>query len=285
MKFTIDSKTLAFNGKGVKPLFQTLNKVCEEQGLGYLVVGAFARDLVLHNLYGRPAGILTKDIDLGILLPDWSDFNQITDRLINEFGYQRGKFPHVFITPDGLPTDLLPFGEVEDQRGISFPETDHFRINMMGFAEAWKSRLTISLDGEEEFSIATPEGLVLLKLIAWKDRTPSPVALKHVTDISLILDEYFNANADQLHDDPVFADIYDLSSEDFNMNYYGAVAIGRKIGQLIDGYPETKQTLRKIFDELLTEKGNFFRTRMGSVLFEKDDVIRGIIQRFSDELR
>lgn len=198
MRYVIDSKTLAFSGRGVVALFQVMNQVCADHGTDYLVVGAFARDLVLHNIFGKKAGILTRDIDFGIVLKDWTAFQQITERLTTEYRFVKGRFPHVFVTPEGLPTDLLPFGQVEDNRGISFPEADHFRINMMGFSEAWDTRLKISLDGAVGFNIPTPEALILLKLMAWKDRTPNPVALKHVTDLSLIIDAYFNAMTDTL---------------------------------------------------------------------------------------
>lgn len=285
MKYTIDSKTLAFSGKGVKPLFKSLNKVCQEQGTDFLVVGAFARDLILHNIFDRPAGILTKDIDVGILLPNWSGFKQLTETLTNKHGFSRGRLPYLFISPDGLPTDLLPFGGVEDQRGISFSETDHLRMNMMGFAEAWQTRLTISLDQEQEFNIPTPEGLILLKLIAWNDRTPNLVALKHITDISRIIDDYFEANADDLDQDPDFADLYDLSGDTFNMKWYAAVAIGRIIQRMVSAYPETRQTLLDIFDKALDQKtGEFFQQRMASVLREDETVVIGVIERLRNEL-
>lgn len=250
------------------------------------MVGAFARDLILHNIFGRPAGVLTKDIDVGIHFSDWTSFDKLIGILTKEHGFKRGNFAHVFISPENLPTDLLPFGGIEERRGISFPEADHIRINMMGFAEAWDTRLTISLDEEHEFSIPTPEGLVLLKLIAWNDRTPTDVALKHVTDISLIIDDYFDAKADELDQNPDFADIYDLSGESFNMNWYAAVAIGRIIRRMVTPYPETRQTLIDIFAKVLDRQtGVFFQQRMAGVLRVDKSVVTGIIQRLLNEIR
>lgn len=285
MKYVIDSRTLAFNGKGVKPLFETLNLVCRKRNTDFLVVGAFARDLILHNIFGRPAGILTKDIDFGIMFSQWDDFQVLANELTENHGFRKGRFPHVFISPAGLPTDLLPFGGVEDNRAISFPETDNFRINMMGFAEAWGTRLTVVLDGEQTLSIPTPEALILLKLIAWNDRTPSDVALKHVTDISMIIDSYFDARADELDQHSDFTDLYDLSGDSFNMNWYAAVAIGRIIGQMVHQFPETRQMLLEIFSKILDEStGVFFRRRMAGVLREDEAVIKGIIERLRNEL-
>lgn len=285
MKYVIDSKTLAFNGKGVKPLFEILNTVCQQRNTDFLVVGAFARDLVLHNIFRRPAGVLTKDIDFGIMFSHWNEFQGLAEDLTKNHGFTKGRFPHVFISPHGLPTDLLPFGEVENNRAISFPEADNFSINMMGFAEAWETRLTISLDGEQDFSIPTPEGLILLKLIAWNDRTPSDVALKHVTDISMIMDSYFDARADELDQRDGFTDLYDLSGDSFNMNWYAAVAIGRIIGHMVVSFPETRRMLLEVFGKILDEKtGVFFRERMASVLREKEVVVEGIIKRLQKEL-
>lgn len=285
MKYVIDSKTLAFSGKGVKPLFETLNQVCQQRGTDFLVVGAFARDLILHNIFGRPAGVLTKDIDFGIMFSHWNEFQGLAEDLTNNHGFTKGRFPHVFISPQGLPTDLLPFGEVEDNRAISFPEADNFSINMMGFAEAWDTRITIALDGEQTFSIPTPEGLILLKLIAWNDRTPSDVALKHVTDISMIIDSYFDARADELDQRDGFTDLYDLSGDAFNMNWYAAVAIGRIMLQMVQPFPETRRMLLEVFRKIRNEKaGAFFLRRMGSVLREDEPVVVGIIERLQQEL-
>ncbi|MEL7161320.1 MAG: hypothetical protein AAFN92_11240 [Bacteroidota bacterium] len=285
MRYEIDSRTLAFNGEGVVELFATMNGVCADQRTDFLVVGAFARDLILHNLFGKKAGVLTRDIDFGILLGDWTAFEKVTQDLMLNHGFEKGRFPHLFVTPKGVPTDLLPFGRIEQQRAISFPEAENYRINMMGFSEAWETRLQINLDGKVEFSIPTPEALIMLKLVAWKDRTPAPVALKHVTDISLIFDGYFDAMVDTLDDDPYLADIYELSGDPFDLNWYAAVAIGRKISHMVAPYPETRAMLLTILSEVSHPKmGRFFRERMEQVLRVDHAVVPGIIKRLYDEL-
>ena len=157
---------------------------------------------------------------------------------------------------------------------------------MMGFSEAWDTRLKVSLDNKVGFNIPTPEALILLKLMAWKDRTPSPVALKHVTDISMIFDVYFDAMADTLDADPNFADLYDLGGDPFDLNWYAAVAIGRKFRRMVAGYPETREALLTILMDIKDmDKGQFFRSRMAQVLKVEEEVVFGIIKRLRDELK
>jgi len=286
MKYEIDSKALAFSGSEVVEFFEVINEICQKRNTNYIVVGAFARDLILHNIFGKKAGIETRDIDLGIALADWDSYRLVVADLTTRFGYRQGKYPHEFISPNGLLTDILPYGVVENARSISFPRVDNLRINMMGFSEAWKTRLTINLDRRIEFCIPSPEGIILLKLMAWKDRTPSPVALKHVTDIAMILDEYFDACVDQVARDPVFADAFDLSGEPVELHWFSAVVVGRKIEKMIRLFPETRSALIEVFDAILERgKEQLFLEKMNEVFKTEMNIGRGVAERFIQEIR
>lgn len=101
----------------------------------------------------------------------------------------------------------------------------------------------------------------------------------------MIIDSYFDARADELDRMNEFTDLYDLSGDSFNMNWYAAVAIGRIIGQMVAQFPETRRMLLEVFVKLLDEKrGVFFRERMASVLREDETVVTGIIRRLQNEL-
>ena len=51
MKFEIDSSKVSFDGQGFKTFFEIINGVCEKYGFSYFVIGAFARDIILENIF------------------------------------------------------------------------------------------------------------------------------------------------------------------------------------------------------------------------------------------
>ncbi|MEM9528817.1 MAG: hypothetical protein AAGA31_19560 [Bacteroidota bacterium] len=90
---------------------------------------------------------------------------------------------------------------------------------------------------------------------------------------------------DVLDLNPGFADLYSLAGEEFEMTWYAAVAIGRKIHHMIVDYPETNKTLLIILATIKDAKeGEYFRNRMKSVLMVKEPVVFGIIERLQSEL-
>jgi predicted nucleotidyltransferase len=48
----------------------------------YFVAGATARDIVLVNVYGLRPGRATRDIDFGIAIENWEQFEVLKQRLI-----------------------------------------------------------------------------------------------------------------------------------------------------------------------------------------------------------
>jgi hypothetical protein len=51
-------------------------------GFAYFLTGATARDLILENIFGRPPGRLTRDLDFGFALSDWKQFESLKAALI-----------------------------------------------------------------------------------------------------------------------------------------------------------------------------------------------------------
>jgi predicted nucleotidyltransferase len=63
----------------LKAVAQTANSL----SLPYFLAGATARDLVLENVFGRPPGKLTRDLDFGFVLSDWKQFENLKATLIS----------------------------------------------------------------------------------------------------------------------------------------------------------------------------------------------------------
>ena len=56
----------------------------------YLVIGATARDIVYHYRLGTPVAGATTDIDFGIQVGSWEEFESLSQMLASE-GFARTK--------------------------------------------------------------------------------------------------------------------------------------------------------------------------------------------------
>jgi len=254
MKFEINSSDINFNGKDLKSFFDRINDACAKTKTSYFIVGAFARDLVLENIFNETTGIATKDIDIAIRMNDWEKFDSFITYLKLTHGFKNGKVAHEFISPEEIFTDIIPYGQIESNRLISFPLQDNRAINMLGFQEIYDSTLEIVLDSETELKVASIEGIAILKLIAWKDRKPASISEKHTRDIGFLIKAYFDAMVEDFAVE--FSDLFD--EEDFDPLTCGARALGRRIKQLINMTltNELETELNNLFEELVVSEDN-----------------------------
>jgi len=198
MKYEINSANITFTGRDFVIFFECINEACNHFGINYFVVGAFARDILLKNIFNQPTGLATQDIDIAIQLDTWDKYQDFTKCLKTNYGFNMERNDYTFISPEGVLTDILPYGEIESERKISFPPFSRV-INMFGFEEVSDTCLVIRLDDKIDIKIASIEGIAILKLIAWKDRKPEKVSEKHVKDIALIINAYFAATAEYIN--------------------------------------------------------------------------------------
>lgn len=57
------------------------------QRLGFFIAGALARDIWLDYIYQVPVARLTRDIDVGIQVSSWSEFEGLRERLISDAAF------------------------------------------------------------------------------------------------------------------------------------------------------------------------------------------------------
>jgi len=125
----IDPQTVA--------IFEAVGRVITELRVPYVVVGATARDLVLHLGHGAKLRSVTKDVDFAIELPSWGAFNVVKDRLCAE-GFSTTRIPHRLLSPEKIEVDIVPFGQLEDESAstIGWPPKGEVVMNVLGFQEA-----------------------------------------------------------------------------------------------------------------------------------------------------
>lgn len=165
-----------------------------------MIIGAFARDIWFKHQYGLNPSRRTFDIDLAAIVDSWGAFEQFRDHLVQHEQFRKhcdpGQ-PQRLLATNGPPLDVLPFGGIEEQIGsaermIRWP-VDSTLMSVLGFHEAFATAQTFILPGENkhrEIRVLTIPSLVLLKLIAWKEREEDKRRRKHVSDIYFVMTKY-----------------------------------------------------------------------------------------------
>ncbi len=220
-----------------------VKKVADSLSIRFFVVGASARDFILKHCYGIEPPRMTRDIDVGVEVASWEQFNQLTESLLSTGKFsstteqQRLKFDSVFI-------DIVPFGAITDEnRRISWPPEHEIFMSMFGFKEAYEYSVTIRLSSAPELDIKLPTlpGLALMKIISWKEKYPE--RKKDAEDLLLIMQKYEGAgNFDRLYDKEQKL----LQEEHFDTRHAGIRLLGRDMAKIAD--PDTLDTVRTILD-------------------------------------
>jgi predicted nucleotidyltransferase len=172
-------------------LYQDVSEVAAEHGIPFIVVGASARDIILHHGYGSNIERATQDVDFGIEVPNWSAFRELKQSLANR-GFRDTATAHRMMSPYDIPIDIVPFGDIEDeQSSIAWPPNGDWEMSVLGFQEACAHAELVRIQNEPpiDIPVATPAGMAILKLIAWLDRDIE-LRGKDATDLAYLLENY-----------------------------------------------------------------------------------------------
>lgn len=241
--------------KQIVEALSIVKKVADSLSIPFFVVGASARDFILENCYGIKPKRMTRDIDLGVEVASWEQYNQLTESLMatsklsdDKKEHQRFHFNYVLI-------DILPFGAITDEkRRISWPSEHEIFMSMMGFKEAYESSITVRLSTNPELDIKLPTlpGLAIMKTISWKEKYPDPNRQKDAEDLLLIMQKYEEAgNFDRLYDEE--QDL--IQEENFDTRHASIRLLGRDMAKI--AYPDTLRTIRTILDTETGEKSQY----------------------------
>ena len=100
----MSSLSLNISGKidsGTVALYESVGDVANRLDNSFVVVGASARDIVLHYGYGARIQRATTDVDFGIQVPDWSAFEALKGSLLDS-GFNETSAQHRLISPGNL---------------------------------------------------------------------------------------------------------------------------------------------------------------------------------------
>lgn len=207
-------------------VFDSVNSVLSELKIPYIVVGATARDLVLHHGHGAKIQRATDDVDFAIEVPDWSAFTIIKSTLC-EKGFRETKAQHRLLSPAEMAVDIVPFGDVEDEEySIAWPPKGEMIMNVLGFKEACDNAEWLRIQEEPvlDMPVATPVGMSLLKIISWADRAIE-LRNKDAKDIAYLLSTYELIPEVK---DTLYSEEQILETYDWDVMQAGACLLGRR---------------------------------------------------------
>lgn len=229
-----------------------VKKVADALHIPFFIIGASARDFILKHCYGIESRRMTMDIDLGIEVESWEQFNKLTESLLSTPKISSVTKPQKFRCESVL-LDIIPFGEITDKnRRISWPPEHEIFMNMLGFKEACENSITVRLSSFPELDIKLPSlpGLALMKIISWKEQFPE--RKKNAEDLLLIMQKYERAgNLDRLYDKEQEL----LKEENFDVINAGIRLLGRDMAKITD--PNTLSAVRNILDGETEERSQF----------------------------
>ncbi len=185
---------LNISGKIDQPTIETYRAIAEETaelGIDYVVVGASARDLVLHYAYGIDITRATTDLDFAIEVEDWVTVECLKDNLVKR-AFTESDATRRLISPTQIIVDLVPFGSIADEdQIIRWPPDNAFAMNVLGFPEACAHAVWVRIQEAPaiDIPVVSPEGLLLLKVISWSDRSRDS-RRKDALDMRYLLNVY-----------------------------------------------------------------------------------------------
>ncbi|NMO50913.1 hypothetical protein HH310_06865 [Actinoplanes sp. TBRC 11911] len=145
-----------------------------------MIVGAHCRDILRSALGQRSGERTTEDIDFGLALAGWGTYNELAQRL--EPAGDTG----IRYRVANVPTDLMPFGKVENPAGTVTPPARRDQISVWGFTEVFRASRPLPLPSAGTIRVPTIAGYATLKLAAWLDRSAYG-QYKDAADIATVL--------------------------------------------------------------------------------------------------
>ena len=225
-------------------LFQAVEDVACKIQVCYFVVGATARDMVLHHGYDMPIKRATVDTDLGVEVSSWREFETLKKELTATRQFETTRIPHRLLFEKNLPLDIVPFGPLErSDKKITWPPDNSVKMNVLGFEDAYQNAQVVRLSDNPELDIqfATPAGLAVLKIIAWQDRPTD--GRKDAQDLAYILYAYQHAR----NEERLFNEYGDLLAEyDFDLERSAVRLLGQDMAKMM--LPETRDVVLHILE-------------------------------------
>ncbi len=214
-------------------VLRAVHDTAQAQRVEFFIAGALARDIWLDYICGIRAARLTRDVDIGIHVSSWDEFETLRERLIAGAGFvpDAHRLHRLRLPPGDVPLDIVPFGDVEDgKRRIAWPPDGATVMSLMGFAEAFRAAPILELAPRLPVRVTSLAGLAALKLLSWSERGRETD--RDAVDFWLILRNYGDPCQRErllLEEDEA------LAAEGHDIGLAGARLLGADMGRILGG--------------------------------------------------
>jgi predicted nucleotidyltransferase len=230
-------------------ILRQVDRVARELALEYFVVGAMARDILLTGVFGLFAGRATRDVDLGVAVEGWPQFEALKVRLVGTGAFVSDErvaqrlYHRAASERRGSPLDLVPFGGVElPGNKIAWPPDGSVVMNVAGYGESLASAVPVEVEPGFAVRVASLPGLAILKLVAWTDRGAGDP--RDAIDLATLLRRYGAAgNEDRLYG----TEIGVLEGVNYDLDLAGARLLGMDAGRI--AAPSTRGQIHALLDD------------------------------------
>ncbi len=231
--------------EGFRPVFEAVEQACSTIGISFYLVGAVARDIWLTGIHKIPAGRVTRDLDLALLIPDEADYWKLREEILRNGQFSEVRNAPVTLIYQGeVVLDLIPFGELEVTDGLVMLHRGEgvASLQVNGFAEVFDEATEwVDIDERYHFRVCTLPGIVMLKLIAFDDRPEH--RLKDLDDIAFIMVNYVDIVGDELYEE-----YFDLLESGMPLTLMGARILGRHLQPLLARTRSLNERILSILD-------------------------------------
>jgi predicted nucleotidyltransferase len=214
-------------------LVRALQAVAEPMGMQFFLMGAAARDLMVHHAHGIQARRRTEDADFAVMVPDWKGYENLRSALIvsGEFSPRPGPATHRLRHVSGLPLDIVPFGGIErPDRTFAWPPDEREVFNCFGVDEAFAASSVVALPEGIEVKAAPVAAQAILKITAWLERKYTDPG-RDAGDLFLLLRHYMDlGNFDRAAAE--HSDLFEV--DDFDYVEAGVKLLARDIAVLLE---------------------------------------------------
>jgi predicted nucleotidyltransferase len=174
------------------------NAIAVPAGIQAIIVGAFARDLLLRFQYGINTLRSTEDVDLALVCENWNAYEHLRSKLLESNNFApRGEAKHRLRHRSDISVDVVPFGGLETpDRQIEWPPGGDVVMDVFGFMEVRATALHVLLPNNVRTHVISLPALALLKLNCWRDRHYARPH-KDAHDLHLIMRQYMSAGNEE----------------------------------------------------------------------------------------
>lgn len=230
-------------------LLNEVAKAAEATGVHWMVTGAWGRVLLLETVYGLPVGLATEDVDFAVMVDSWPHYDRLVAGICRdpEFTEDPKQAQRIRYRTEYY-LDLVPFGGVEsDTQRIVWPPQGDFVMSVAGFRDALADAVPVWVNDSLLVPVASPVGLLLLKLLAWNDRRDEKPG-RDAADIAYVL-----RHAVMLISEGVlFEEHLALVSElEYDIDLAAAYVLGGQVRGLVSA--KTQEQLEAILAPLVAE--------------------------------